>query len=46
MNVHATDDSFKFKRGPTRATVRAIWTGASLEQSADSSDTRPASRSP
>jgi alanyl-tRNA synthetase len=37
LNIHATDDSHKFKRGPTRATVRAIWTGVRLDQFVDAS---------
>ena len=41
LNVHPTDDSFKYKRGPIRATIRAIWNGANLDQSCDSSDSRP-----
>ncbi len=41
LSVHATDDSPKYKRGPIRATVRAIWTGKHLEQSIDTNSTRP-----
>jgi alanyl-tRNA synthetase len=41
LNVHTTDDHFKFERGPIRATVRAIWNGSDLDQSADASATRP-----
>ena len=41
LNVHPTDDSFKYKRGPIRATIRAIWNGTNLDQSCDSSDSRP-----
>jgi alanyl-tRNA synthetase len=41
LSVHSTDDSFKFSRAPTRATVRAIWNGNDLDQSTDASDARP-----
>jgi alanyl-tRNA synthetase len=41
LGVQPTDDSLKFKHAPTRATVRAIWTGAKLEQTIDAADTRP-----
>jgi alanyl-tRNA synthetase len=41
LHVHATDDSFKYKRGQIRATLRAIWDGATLDESTDSSDARP-----
>ncbi|HSU66321.1 MAG TPA: alanine--tRNA ligase-related protein, partial [Tepidisphaeraceae bacterium] len=41
MGVHATDDSHKFRRGPARATVRAIWNGHDLDESSDASDARP-----
>jgi alanyl-tRNA synthetase len=41
LSVHSTDDSFKFSRAPTRATVRAIWNGTDLDQSTDASDARP-----
>ncbi len=41
LNVQPTDDSPKFKRGPARATLRALWNGQKLEQSLDSTDTRP-----
>jgi alanyl-tRNA synthetase len=40
LAVHATDDSAKFKRGPARATVRAIWNGRNLEQSIDAASAR------
>ncbi len=35
LHVHATDDSGKYKRGPARATVRAIWNGKDLDQRAE-----------
>ncbi len=41
LNVHGTDDSHKFRHGPMRATVRAIWNGQNLEQSLDASEMRP-----
>jgi alanyl-tRNA synthetase len=41
LHIHPTDDHFKFERGAIRATVRAIWNGANLDQSADASATRP-----
>lgn len=41
LNVHPTEDSFKFKHGPIRATLRAIWNGSDLDQSTDASDARP-----
>ncbi|HUO07484.1 MAG TPA: alanine--tRNA ligase [Phycisphaerae bacterium] len=40
LNIHSTDDSAKYKRGPIRATIRAIWNGHDLDQSSDSSDAR------
>ena len=41
LGVHATDDSPKYKHGPARATVRAIWNGKRLEQSVDTASMRP-----
>ena len=41
MHIHATDDSFKYKRGPIRATLPAIWDGTTLDETTDSSDARP-----
>ncbi len=41
MNIHATDDAHKFHHAPTRATVRALWNGKDLEQTADASASRP-----
>ncbi len=40
FNVHPTDDQFKFERGPVRATVRAIWNGSRVDNSADAFSTR------
>jgi alanyl-tRNA synthetase len=40
LHIHPTDDSFKYKRGPIRATLRAIWDGTTLDESTDASDTR------
>jgi alanyl-tRNA synthetase len=40
LHVHPTDDSAKYKRGPTRASVRAIWNGTDLDESSDASDAR------
>ena len=41
MGVHPTDDAAKFKRGPYRVTVRAIWDGSKLEQSMNVGGSRP-----
>ena len=41
LGVHATDDSAKFKHGPHRATVRAIWNGKRLEQKGEAGTLRP-----
>ncbi len=40
LNIHSTDDSHKYKRGPARATLRAIWNGSDLDQTTDASDSR------
>ncbi|HVT79321.1 MAG TPA: alanine--tRNA ligase-related protein, partial [Phycisphaerae bacterium] len=41
LRVHATDDSLKYKHGPARATIAAIWNGIRLDENADASDARP-----
>ena len=38
LNVHPTDDSAKFTKAATRATLRAIWNGRNLEQQLGSND--------
>jgi alanyl-tRNA synthetase len=40
LNVHGTEDGFKFKHGPIRATLRAIWNGSDLDDRTDASDVR------
>ncbi len=37
LNIHPTDDSFKYKHGPARATLRAIWNGKNLDETAEGS---------
>jgi alanyl-tRNA synthetase len=41
MGVQMTDDSFKFKHGPHRATIRAIWNGVDLDNNCDAGEMRP-----
>ena len=40
LNVHPTDDAHKFHRAPARATLRAIWNGHDLDETADASSVR------